>query len=382
MNEERKTSLAQALLGGERGQLRVGPMVERWMGIWCVLAASYLALHRVVPASDEGGFFWSDDPAQWLDWLFWSTSGVFLYLLSALAARVTDPSRVDIAFPTTGRGYFIEVLKGLVAAFVVLWVAVNVVDVDWLGLEIRLKEAPGLTAAFAFVLGFYAKVTRKLFFQVVVQFARRTLERLLHRAVGDETDDRAYVELHVDPRLQRPYLLAASTEKGRPGHEASRARRVRYKESGIVSRAGFTVNAFLKTVFIANDLFTSPNEDCIVEMVAHEASHVCQGWWSDSLQQEVKAYKTGVAVMETLKERGDACEGDTDGWLRLDDRRAEDRVRAMKSTVPLYGIIPCRQQEGWNDKKAFVRQALFLGLDTLGLSRWCVGGEPEEGGDG
>ncbi len=354
---------------GEPNQVRARSLVAWLLAILVFLTMVYLVLHWVLPPSDEGSFFWNEAPAQWLDWLFWSEAGVLLYLLSTLAGRSVDPDRSIISFPTIAWGYFIEMLKGLVVAFIVLWVAINAVDVDLLGLKIRLKEAPAIAVALAFVLGFYPRVTQVLFFKVVLQFLKRYVERALGRSIGDSTDDKTYVELHVDPRLQQAYWLAAITKWGKPCHEASRDKRVGYMVSNIVSQAGFTVNA-LRTVFIAEDLMSS-KEDLLVELVAHEASHVEQRFWSDSLQQEAEAYKTAAEVMKELDHE------DTGGWLSLSQQEAEDKVRDMQSLAPLYGMIPRKQRKGLADKKETLRQGVCLGLDMLGLSRRCI---IEEGG--
>jgi hypothetical protein len=323
-----------------------------------------------MPPSDAGVFFWNETSIQWLDWLFWAATGILLRLSSELAVDSFKPDRSVISLPITVKGYFEEALKGLVVSLTVLWVVANSVDVDALGLKIRLKEAPAVAVGLAFVLGFYHRVAQKLFFKVILQLVKRYVERALGRSIGGKTDDAAYVELHVDPRLQRAYWLAASTRVGRLCHEASRDKRVGYKVSNIVSQAGFTVNA-LRTVFIAQDLMPL-NEDSLVELLAHEASHAEQGFWSDSLEQEVKAFRTGAQVKEELKARGDADHGDTAGWLSLRALEAENRVRDMKLGTRLYGMIPRRQKKAWADKRELVRQGVCLGLEMLGTpGDWC-----------
>jgi hypothetical protein len=372
--EARKKPMTAAIFAhGESNQVRTRPLVTWLLAIFVFLTVVYLGLHCVLPPSDEGAFFWNDAPAQWLDWLFWSGTGVFLYLSSTLAGRSVDPHRSVISFPPTVRSCFSEMLKSLVVALIVVWVAVNAVDVDVVGLKIKLKEAPAIAVLLAFVFGFYPRVTRVLLFKVVLQFLKRIIERVLGRSIGDSTDE-AYVELHVDPRLQRAYLLAASTKEGRPGHEKSRDKRVSYKVSNIVSQAGFTVNA-LRMVFIAQDLMPLDKNS---NLVAHEASHVEQGFWSDSLEQEVEAYRTAAEVMKELKERGDIDVEDADpgGWSRLSQKAAEDKVRDMKSLAPLYGMIPRKQKRGGADRRELIRQGVCLGLDMLGCSRQCM----EEGG--
>ncbi len=169
--------------------------------------------------------------------------------------------------------------------------------------------------------------------------------------------------MHVDPRLSVAYWKASSTLNGKPGHSASMEKRVGYAVTSFLSGVGFTVNA-LKMVYIAQDILER-KDDVLVEIVAHEASHAAQGFWSDSLEQERTAYKTAARVMEDLKARGEASFGDRSGWLRMDDDAAEERVKKMGEHVHLYGEIPKKQPTCWADKIAMIRQLGFLIRDFI-----------------
>jgi hypothetical protein len=351
------------------------------VAVIALLIVIYAALHYFFPPSDVGSFFWKDSPARWLDWLFWCLTGMLLVLSSRCARRYSDPGRgVRLSFRS-----LLEIARGLVISLLLLYAAVELVDMDVLGLNIRLKEAPTVAVALAFVLGFYSQITEKLLFELGFQLLKRFSERLLGRGIGDTTDDDTYIKLHIDPALQAAYQRAAATQNGRPGHEASRHKRARFKVSNFVSQAGFTVNA-LKTVYIAQDLLASSSEAAIAEILAHEASHIMQGHLSDSVHQEIEAYVTGARVTEELKEPGEALSKDTAEWIMLSNQispsqpdeeiksmakvDAVKKVRGLKSRAPLYGIIPTDQEEGLRDLMEMLRQAAFLILELLGVSHW------------
>ncbi len=135
-----------------------------------------------------------------------------------------------------------------------------------------------------------------------------------------------------------------------------------YNVAGFFSSAGFTVNA-LRMVFLAQDLLTS--RDTLIDILAHEASHVSQGYWSDSVKQEVKAYRTGAMVMEELKARGESSQGDEEGWLQIDDVTAKEKVRERGELAPVYRVIPCNQLYGLADKVEMFRQVAFVVRDFL-----------------
>lgn len=314
--------------------------------------ALYLGLHLVLPRSEGGSFFWTTSPLQWVDWLFWGGIG---FLLQLAAQQGND----------TIWQFLLDLVKSLALTFAVLWAAVNIVDVDLEGLKIDLKQAPEIAAAFAFALGFYPDLLRTIFGHVL-QFLQRYLERLLGRSIGagGEIDEQAYVKLHVDARLQAAYWLAAGTQAGKPGHDASLKRRAGYKVAGFLDRSGFTVNA-LGNVYIAQNLLSLADKEVLVEIIAHEASHIEQGWWSDSLDQEATAYRRGASVMGELKQVGKVSSEGDKSWLSLTDAQARDEVRKRKSSAPLYGIIPAEQVKGLADKTEAGRQGLYVALSKI-----------------
>lgn len=349
-------------------------LVTRSLAFFCFLTLCYIALHWILPPSANGSLLWSDPPFQWLDWIFWSAAGVLLSASSTLASFTIDPYEGASTVLELTRKFPSELVKGLFIALSTLWIITFVVDLELSGVTIRLKEVPALSVAFAFVFGFYSTVAWRLLVGVLGRASKKYVERLLGRAIVDEADDEGYVTLHVDPKLHQAYLMAASTESGRLGHEASRKRRAGYKVAGFLSKAGFTVNA-INTVFIASDV--NFKAVCnLAGLVAHEASHIEQRWWSDSLMQEVKAYKSGARVLKELKERGEARCGDEGNWIDLDEEEAKDEVLKLESQAPIYGMIPRNQKTGLADKAEMMRQGVCLGLWQLNA---FLGGQEGQG---
>ena len=345
-----------------RAPVRVAPVALAIVSALFVLV--YLLLHWALPQAGSS-YFWTDAPPQWLDWLFWSGIGILLRM-AAKRDDLSAPSRRRSLSPdNTIWNYLVEFLKSLTLIFVVLWAVVNVVDIDLEGLKIDLKQAPEIGVALAFVLGFYPDLLRTVFGHIL-QFLQRYAERLLSRSLSARAvvKEQAYVSLHVDPRLQAAYWLAASTPAGLPGHWRSFERRVSYRVVGFLNRSGFTVNA-LRIVFIAQDLLSPSDKETLIEIIAHEASHIEQGWWSDSVKQEVEAYRRGATVMQELKQAGKVSTGGDDAWLAADDEIAEMKLREKKALAPLYGVIPSEQPQGWADKWEAVRQGIYLILSRL-----------------
>jgi hypothetical protein len=348
---------------GELGGRRDERTAFIWLGVFAVLTTAYLSLHGLVRLDSGGDFFWSRAPGQWIDWLFWSAAGSILAALSRLGVGKVDDLGKHSEPVRRASTRVREALVGTGVAASLVALAASLPNLDLLGIKINLKSTPTVSVLMAFVLGLYSSTTRKLLCGLLLRSIGQILDRAVGRRGGDEGDVNRYVDLHVDPRLRRPYLLAASTKHGGPGHKASVEARVAYKVTGLISQAGFTVNA-LKTVFIALDLLPSDG-GILAEIVAHEASHVDQRCWSDSLQQEAQAYATAARVMVELNRRGELKWRDRECWLKLDEQIAEDKVRDRQAAAPLYGMIPRKQVGGWKDKVEFVRQAACLGLDLL-----------------
>lgn len=253
-----------------------------------ILVLIYLLIHWRLPPGDDKAFFWDKPKIQWVDWLFWSASGVMLNLLSRLADR--NLTSLDKELPLSE--VFIRIVCGVLVAFVVL-VLINYASIDLSGIQITLNREPAIGVGLAFIFGFYDRVANRTVLKILWTFLKRNLWKIIHPIPGIKgkaINEQTYVNLYVEPKLQRPYLLAASTTSGKNGHQVSMERLIRYKSAEFVGKAGFTLNG-LRMVFIG-DIQSGK----LPEIIAHEASHVSQKYLSDSIEQETEAYITGVRV--------------------------------------------------------------------------------------
>jgi hypothetical protein len=304
--------------------------------------------------------FFTVEPKLWLEWLYWGSSGVILSWVSTQISMLYSGRTETLQAMATVWPTLIELLKRILIVLITLAILVYGVRFETPGLAIQLTQTPFYSILLAFVLGYLSEIGRaqlRIFLQL---YLRRFRERYLGQRPASGEGAADYIALHVDPRLAAAYWKASSTEAGKPGHHASMRKRVGYTATSYLKRVGFTVNA-LKMVYIAQDLLGS--KDVLVEIVAHEAFHVAQGFWSDSLDQERKSYQKAAKVMEELKARGEAAFGDKDGWLGLNDLKAKNKVRDLGKFVPLYDVIPPEQPQKAADKIAMLRQAVFLVKD-------------------
>ena len=340
-------------------QTPIGPSISLWLGMTLFYALS----HLVWMENNRITFFFTEGPKLWIEWAYWSGSGTILSWISTQLSTQRDSrvNQIEQGFPFWST--LIELLKRILLVLITLAIIAYGIRFDVPGAAVQLPQSPFYSVLLAFVLGYFAEVAQKQLSISLLPLFRRFKERHLERHANASEDATGYVQLHVDPRLAVAYWKASSTMNGKPGHSASMENRVGYAVTKFLSGVGFTVNA-LKMVFIAQDILER-KDDVLVEIVAHEASHAAQGFWSDSLEQERTAYKTAARVMEDLKARGEASFGDRSGWLRMDDDAAEERVKKMGEHVHLYGEIPKKQPTGWADKIAMIRQAGFLIRDFI-----------------
>lgn len=338
------------------------------------LSAIYLILHGLLPPGQGYSLFWVVPQLQWVDWLFWSMTGVVLNLLSVYASRHSLSPRTRSRLSQT----IIRILRDVALSMAVLFL-INYLKITISGLEINLRAAPAIGACLGFVFGFYGQVTQKFTQKIVGDSLKRLGGNILHRITGnmdDRIDEDTYIQRYIEPKLQTYYLLGASTKTGSCGHRESHRKLVRYKSARFVGNAGFTLNA-LRTVFIGNI-----QGKHLPEIIAHEASHVAQGYLSDSIKQETKAYITGVKVNYEINNPNTVIPDDTPiEWLKIDKAlssaefkvklkarvRAEEKVRKLQEFAPLYGIIPVEQKVGFVDFLEMIRQGGFLLVDAIGL---------------
>jgi hypothetical protein len=338
------------------------------------MSAIYLILHGLLPPEQGHSFFWAAPQFQWVDWLYWSMTGAVLNLLSIYASQISlSPGNRSRLSQT-----ILRIIRDVALSLVVLFL-INYLKVTISGLEINLRVAPAIGACLAFVFGFYGQVTQKFIQKIIGDSLKRVASNIHHRITGnmeDRIDEETYIQRYIEPKLQPYYLLGAATQSGREGHQASHRKLVRYKSAKFVGNAGFTLNA-IRTVFIG-----PIREKNLPEIIAHEACHVAQGYWSDSIKQEIKAYITGVKVNYEINNPNTEIPDNTAiEWLKIEKalsstdfkeklkagKRAEEKVRKLQEFAPLYGIIPVEQKVGFGDFLEMIRQGGFLIMDAIGL---------------
>lgn len=271
---------------------------------------------------------------------------------------------------------------GVLVALVLLF-AIHQQEINVAEIELNLANTPVVGVALAFTFGYYPEVSEVLFFSIVAKMIRRTIEKILGRSLGDPTDDFEYIRLYVNPGLRNVYLKLIDIPEAKAGHIASRERRVGYQIVSFLHKEGFTVNA-LKAVYFGREVF-SLSPEVLGELIAHEASHVKQNFYSDSIDQEVKAYITGARVRKGLQKsrlkseseawhkfgivlcdvKGEFLSERDQDWEQMHEK-AVSKVRSKKDQAALYGFIPVEQAEhGLADIKETMRQGGFLIKDFL-----------------
>lgn len=337
----------------------------------------YLLLHSLIQVNAGDAFFWAQPSLQWLDWVFWSLFGILLKWSSEVARLRASAQDAYSSWP--------EILKKLggILVTLVLLAAVNHREISLAELKLDLSQTPSLGITMAFVFGFYPEISEILFFSILINMIRRTIEKLFGRSLGNPEDDFEYIRLYVNPGLQNAYCKAKEQPHGKAGHIASRDRRVSYQIVNFLSKEGFTVNA-LKSVYFGRDVLSLSRES-LAELIAHEASHVKQNYLSDSIDQEIQAYVTGARVRKGLKKA--RLKGESETWIKFGNtlcdeqneylskrghdweiahKKAINKVKSKATLAPLYNFIPEKQAEhGLPDVIEAVRQAGFLIGDFL-----------------
>lgn len=101
---------------------------------------------------------------------------------------------------------------------------------------------------------------------------------------------------------------------------------------------GFTLN-FLNSIFV---MPLRPNADdwdykAWVSLLGHEASHVQQRYWIDSIQQEIIAYRTQVVVGDEL---GINLQSYRDAFANLDPNSRQHQRLAQAALLGLFAGTP------------------------------------------
>jgi len=152
-----------------------------------------------------------------------------------------------------------------------------------------------------------------------------------------------------------------STQTGKKLEEAVRRRgRFIVDPTPLLGRAAITLN-LLRLAVIGAEAVREGQLISLVESVAHEAAHLEQRYWSDSFEQEYRAF---VAAARVLHELGYQ---DSFGWTPdlwdLPLEAAARRIQQLFPDHPLYGrraVIPLEQRRGWRAAWPLLRQAWAL----------------------
>ncbi len=131
---------------------------------------------------------------------------------------------------------------------------------------------------------------------------------------------------------------------------------------------GFTLN-FLNSIFVMplRPNATDWDYKAWVSLLGHEASHVQQRHWVDSIQQEIIAYRTQVIVGDEL---GIDLRQYRDAFANLNPRSKQHQRLAQAAMLGLfagtpagmvYAALPLWQPKGWSA----VMPALHEGVAAL-----------------
>jgi hypothetical protein len=171
----------------------------------------------------------------------------------------------------------------------------------------------------------------------------------------------------VSPDLQEALEAVLSTPTGRELVEAVRRRHGRFivDPTSLLDGASITLNV-LRLAVIGADVVRAGQFVTLVESVAHEAAHLAQGYWTDSFEQEYRAFVSAARVLHELDYQ------DSFGWTpdlwELPLEIAAQRIQRLFPDHPLYGqraAIPLEQRTGWWALGPIIRQAWALARSAI-----------------
>jgi hypothetical protein len=153
-----------------------------------------------------------------------------------------------------------------------------------------------------------------------------------------------------------------STQVGKELGEAVRRRHGRFivDPTSLLGGSSITFN-FLRLAVIGAEVARGDDSLSLVESVAHEASHLAQGHWSDSFEQEYRAFVDAAQVLHELGYR-DGFGWTPDLW-ELPLEEAARRIQQLFPDHPLYGqrgVIPLEQKRGCRAVWPLLKQAWAL----------------------
>ena len=177
--------------------------------------------------------------------------------------------------------------------------------------------------------------------------------------------------VRVSPPLQAAFEVMLSTQTGRELGEAVRRRHARFivDPTSLLGEASITFNLLRLAVIGAEVVPSCPPEArpiSLVQSMAHEASHLAQGYWSDSFEQEVRAFVSAAQVLHELGYQNSY--GWTPDLWALPLETAAQRIQQLFPAHPLYGqrtAIPLEQKRGWRAFWPMLRQTWALVRSVL-----------------
>ena len=171
--------------------------------------------------------------------------------------------------------------------------------------------------------------------------------------------------------LREAFEVMLSTQTGRELGEAVRRRHGRFivDPTSLLGGTSITFN-FLRLAVIGAEVAQSDPHGVhftnLVGSVAHEASHLAQGWWSDSFEQEYRAFVSAARVLHELGFQ------DSFGWApdlwTLPLQAAAQRIQLLFPDHPLYGLkaaIPLEQKRGWRAIWPILKQVWALARSAI-----------------
>jgi hypothetical protein len=187
--------------------------------------------------------------------------------------------------------------------------------------------------------------------------------RALWRDLHSPTDDTLRAALAV---------LRDLNEEGAELVRVVEKKRTRLAFSALVA-GGISLNV-LNAILIEKrfDNSTGSELQILIALVAHEARHAQQGYWVDSIQQELRSYQTQVRVAEKL---GLQVFAPLEPLLRLgespaDLSAAQDLITNLFPNTPaqtLYRALPNAQPTGFATFPAALRQLRALARAAQGV---------------
>lgn len=170
-----------------------------------------------------------------------------------------------------------------------------------------------------------------------------------------------------DGNVQRAYeALKTSGPRGRELARILAERRTRVVVSHRIA-GGLTIN-FLNTIFLEAPRADATEIDfkAWVSLLAHEAAHIEQGFWLDSVQQEMRAYASQAQVahelginLGELRETFGTLDGNDPEHQKI-AHAALQRLFARTPAAILYAALPPGQPIGVSAVGAVVRQMIAL----------------------